>query len=57
MVAKYFVNRNSGTLHRVGGCCHSKVVLPEHKQYKTEDEAISHEKAYMKRCKLCFKGQ
>lgn len=56
MGAKYFVNHNSGTLHRAGGCCHSKVVLPEYKQYKTEDEAIAHEQAYMKRCKLCFKG-
>jgi hypothetical protein len=52
---KYFVNPSTGTLHKVGGCCHSKVVPPNSRQYQLEDEAISHEQKYMKHCKLCFK--
>lgn len=57
MAIKYFVNPNTGTLHKVGGCWHSKTVPKESRQYRTEDEAISHEQKYMKHCKLCFRGQ
>jgi len=57
MVAKYFVNPNTGTLHMVGGCCHSKIVPKDSRQYGTEDEAISYEQKYMKHCKICFKGR
>lgn len=52
---KYFVRASSKTLHRVGGCCHSKKVPPDSRQYTTEDDAISHEQRYMKYCKRCFK--
>ena len=57
MIVKYFVNPNTGTLHKVGGCVHSQIVPKESRQYKTEDEAISHEQKYMKHCKLCFRGR
>lgn len=51
----YFVNPNTGTLHIIGGCCHSKTVPKDLKIYKAEDEAITENQLYMKRCKLCFK--
>ena len=57
MKYKYFVNPNTGTLHKEGGCCHSKSKSNDCKLYQTEDEAIANEKRYMKRCKICFKGQ
>lgn len=54
--AKYFVNP-SGTLHKVGGCCHSQRVPPDSRQYQTEDDAISHEQRYMKYCRICFREE
>ena len=55
MIVRYFVNPNTGTLHKVGGCCHSDTVPKDSRQYQTEDEAISNEQKYMKHCKLCFR--
>lgn len=57
MAAKYFVNRSGKTLHKVGGCCHSKTIPADARKYKSEDDAIAHEQRYMKHCKLCFRGE
>lgn len=51
---RYFINTNRNTLHKIGGCCHSKVVPKEMPKFKTEDEAIAYAQRYMQYCKLCF---
>ena len=57
MEVRYFVNPNTGTLHKVGCCYYSQTVPKESKKYRTEDDAISNEQKYMKHCKLCFRGK
>lgn len=52
---KYYLNKTSKTLHKLNGCCHSRVSPKKEGCYKTEDEVISAETKYFKRCKICFK--
>lgn len=52
---KYYLNENTGTLHKVNGCCNSKNIPKDAKCFKTEDEAIKSETKYFKHCKICFK--
>ncbi len=53
----YFVNSNTGTLHIIGGCCHSETIPKDLKIFKSEDEAIAENQRYMKHCKLCFQNK
>ena len=55
MKEKFYLNENTGKLHKIGGCCHSKYIPAGGKVYKTEDEAIAAETRYMSYCKICFK--
>ena len=52
---KYFINTHRNTLHKIGGCCHSKDAPKEMPKFETEDEAIAYAQRYMQYCKLCFK--
>lgn len=52
---KFYLNKKTGTLHIVGGCHHSKLLLEDDIVFATEDHAISSETRYMKHCKNCFK--
>jgi len=62
MKYKYMFNSNTGTLHIIDRCMHSKLPKSTNQPYdkvlfKTEDDAIVHAKRYMKYCKLCFKNR
>ena len=52
---KYYLNQTTKTLHKINGCCHSRVSPKNEGCYKTEDEVISAETKYFKRCKICFR--
>lgn len=52
---KYYLNENTGRLHIIGKCCHTKHLPPNAKCFATEDEAISSETRFMSYCKKCFK--
>ena len=58
IMEKYALNKNTGKLHIIGGCCHSKNVKKpsmDFELFKTEDEAISKHQNYISYCKICFK--
>ena len=60
IMKKYALNKNTGKLHIIGGCCHSKNVKKtsiDFELFKTEDDAISKHQNYISRCKICFKGR
>ena len=52
---RYFINTSRNTLHKIGGCCHSKIVPKGMPKFETEDDAIAYAQRYMQYCKLCFK--
>lgn len=51
----YYLNTNTGKLHKVGQCYHAKNIPVDATYFTTEDEAISSETRFMAYCKLCFK--
>ena len=46
MQKKFYLNEGRRTLHKIGGCCHSKYILSNAKLFSTEDEAIASETRY-----------
>ena len=52
---KYYLNESGKTLHKINGCCHSRIIPKGAKCFKTEDDVIKSETKYFKKCKLCFK--
>ena len=59
MKKKYFVNIGRGTLHITNhkSCYNAQHPPKEAKYFDTEEEVISSEKLYVKRCRLCFRNQ
>lgn len=54
---KFALNKNTKTLHIIGGCRFTKHSLVGYELFSTEDGAVRAWGRYMKNCKLCFKDR
>lgn len=51
----YILNKNTGTMHKKGGCYCADVYKGVAEYFKIKDSAISYGTRYIKLCKNCFK--
>ncbi|MBO6113950.1 MAG: hypothetical protein J6P57_02715 [Lachnospiraceae bacterium] len=57
---KYVLNTNTGTLHEIDNCCHSKGINKKDEQFvffKTYEASVKSEGMYKKDCRICFNGK